>query len=288
MSKPVIVIVPGAWHRPKHYQKLINALAVIGYEAVGVTMPSVDSSPPLPTWEQDAAEVRRVIMEYLDAGRDVITIAHSFGGVAMSEAVKGLGRDARNKQGFSAAVVRLVYMCAVMMPKDQNFFGQMVPATPEEEAAEAQRKSFNSQHAQMSTTEVRPSPKFKAIELSYDEINGPNLWKLGRCYDSGQRCSSGVFYDGCSPDEIQEALDLLGSFPRGPLAVPVTYSPFLEFPVTYIKCKNDRALPVSVQGRMIAQAGGVVDVEECEEGHSPFMSNTGFIVDCLRRAAGEA
>ncbi|KAJ5939105.1 alpha/beta-hydrolase [Penicillium verhagenii] len=262
MSKPVIVIVPGAWHRPKHYQKLIDALAVIGYEAVGVTMPCVDSSPPLPSWDQDAAEVRRVIMEYLNAGRDVITIAHSFGGVAMSEAVKGLGRDDRNKQGSSSAVIRLVYMCAIMMPKDQNFFGQMAPATPEEEVAEAQRKSFNSQHAQMSTTEDG------AMILDKDVVRG-------------------VFYDGCSPDEIEEALDLLGSYPSGPLSVPVTYSPFLEFPVTYIKCKNDRALPVSVQGRMIAQAGGVVDVEECEEGHSPFMSDTGFIVGCLRRAAGE-
>jgi hypothetical protein len=36
---------------------------------------------------------------------------------------------------------------------------------------------------------------------------------------------------------------------------------------------------------MIAQAEGAFDVEECEEGHSPFMSNPGFIVECLRRAA---
>lgn len=71
------------------------------------------------------------------------------------------------------------------------------------------------------------------------------------------------------------------------MAVPATYSAFLEFPCTYIKCKNDRALPVSVQGRMIAQAEGAFDVEECEEGHSPFMSNPGFIVECLRRAAGD-
>ncbi|KAJ5746003.1 hypothetical protein N7520_011185 [Penicillium odoratum] len=262
MPKPVIVIVPGAWHRPKHYQKLINALADVGYEAVGVTLPSVDSSPPLPSWDQDAAETRRVIMEYLDAGKDVIPIGHSFGGVAMSEAVKGLGKEDREKTGLKGSVIRLVYMCAMAMPKGQTFMGQMVPATPEEEEIERQRKSFEAQQGKMKTTEDG------AMLLDPDTVRG-------------------VFYNRCDPDEVQEALDLLGSFPPGPLAVPVTYSPFLEFPCTYIKCKNDRALPVSVQGRMIAQAEGAIDVEECEEGHSPFMSNTSFVVDCLRRAAGE-
>jgi alpha-beta hydrolase superfamily lysophospholipase len=155
MPKPVIVIVPGAWHRPKHYQKLINALADVGYEAVGVTLPSVDSSPPLPSWDQDAAETRRVIMEYLDAGKDVILIGHSFGGVAMSEAVKGLGKEDREKTGLKGSVIRLVYMCAMAMPKGQTFMGQMVPATPEEEEIERQRKSFEAQQGKMKTTEVR-------------------------------------------------------------------------------------------------------------------------------------
>lgn len=96
-----------------------------------------------------------------------------------------------------------------------------------------------------------------------------------------------VFYNRCDPKDIQEAVDNLGSFPSGPLAVPVTYSAFKEIPSTYIMCKNDQALPVSVQKRMIAQGEGAFNVEECDEGHSPFLSNPGFIVDCLRRAAGE-
>jgi thioesterase domain-containing protein len=153
MPKPVIVIVPGAWHRPKHYQKLIDALGTVGYTAVGITMPSVDSSPPHASWDQDAAEVRRVIMEYLDAGKDVIAVGHSFGGVAMSEAVKSLGKG--DRQGLQGAVIRLVYMCAMALPEGQTFLGQMVPATPEEEEIEKQKKSFEAQHKKMETTAVR-------------------------------------------------------------------------------------------------------------------------------------
>ncbi|KAJ5610995.1 alpha/beta-hydrolase [Penicillium lagena] len=247
MTNPAIVIIPGAWHRPKHYQHLINSLAKVNYEAVGVTMPSVDSSPPHASWDQDAQAVRRVILEYLDAGRDVIAVAHSFGGIAMSEAVKGLGKQDREKQGLKGAVVRLIYMTAMALPKGQTHVGQIKPTTPEEEEIERQRQEMQA--------------KYEIIGL--------------------------VFYTGCDPKDVQEAVDMLGSFPTGPLSVPATYSAFKEIPSTYIVCNNDLALPVSVQKRMIAQGEGAFHVEECNEGHSPFMSNPGFIVDCIRRAAGE-
>lgn len=112
MTKPAIVIVPGAWHKPQHYQYVIDGLQNLGYEAEGVDLPSIDSNPPHSTWQQDADEVRRVIMRHLDIGRDVIAVAHSFGGVSMSEAVKNLGKENRKKQGLESSVLHLVYMCA--------------------------------------------------------------------------------------------------------------------------------------------------------------------------------
>jgi hypothetical protein len=96
-----------------------------------------------------------------------------------------------------------------------------------------------------------------------------------------------VFYNRCEQKDIDRAVSLLGTFPMGPLAVPVTYTAYREIPSTYIVCNNDRALPPPVQRRMIAQGEGYFDVEECDEGHSPFMSNPAFIVSCVRRAAGE-
>jgi pimeloyl-ACP methyl ester carboxylesterase len=96
-----------------------------------------------------------------------------------------------------------------------------------------------------------------------------------------------VFYNRCDPKDVEEALDLLGSHPPGPLAVPATYTAYREIPSTYIVCENDQALPLCVQERMIAQADGAFHVERCQEGHSPFLSNPAFIVDCIRRAAGE-
>lgn len=96
-----------------------------------------------------------------------------------------------------------------------------------------------------------------------------------------------ILYNGCNPKDADAALDLIGTHPSGPSAVPVTYTAYNKIPSTYIVCEKDRALPVAVQERMIAQGDGVFDVERCKEGHSPFLSNPGLIVDCIRRAAGE-
>ncbi|KAJ5893449.1 hypothetical protein N7495_005140 [Penicillium taxi] len=263
MSNPVIVIVPGAWHRPKHYQHVIDGLEKVNYEAVGVTLPSVDSIPPHPSWDQDAQEIRDVILGYLNTGKDVITVAHSFGGVSMSEAVQGLGKDDRERQGLKGAVLRLVYICAMILPAGKTHLEQLVPVSPEEEEIERMKQ-----------------------ELQAKLGPGLNITADGAMH-LDKKVVGEVLYNGCTPEDIKKAISLLGSFPSGPLAVPATYSAFYDFPCTYIVCKNDRALPSVVQERIVAQSPENFFVERCDEGHSPFLSNPGYIVECIRRAAGE-
>lgn len=107
-----------------------------------------------PQLDKDAQAVRRAIMANLDTGHDVVAVAHSFGGVAMSEAVKGLGKEARNKQGLPGGVLRLVYMCAMALPEGQTHLGQLQPRTPEEEELERKRQEYGEKHGGMKFTEV--------------------------------------------------------------------------------------------------------------------------------------
>ncbi|KAL4782687.1 hypothetical protein BJX76DRAFT_358741 [Aspergillus varians] len=187
-------------------------------------MPKTTPQPPSPlaTWTEDARAARAAITHELDAGRDVIAVAHSFGGIAMSEAVRGLGKEDRRKTGRDPGMLRLVYMCAMALQKSQAHVGQMAPVTAEEERY----------------------------------LNFPT------------DASRTIFYNRCDPVDVERAVDLLGTFPPGPLAVPVTCAAYLE-------------------ERMIVKGGGVFVVERCAEGHSPFLSDTSFVVRCLRRAAGE-
>lgn len=154
MSKPAIVIIPGAWHCPQHYQRLVNELVKIGYEAEGVTLPSVGSSPPLPSWDQDAEAVRQIILRYLDAGKDVIALAHSFGGIAMSEGVKGLGKEDREREGLKGGVVRLIFMAAMAVPEGQSYLDVMQPITPEEEEVSKKKSKDEIKYGGFKPSEV--------------------------------------------------------------------------------------------------------------------------------------
>ncbi|KAJ9494729.1 hypothetical protein H2202_009805 [Exophiala xenobiotica] len=257
MSKPVVVIVPGAWHRPQHYQKLIEKLQEHQYEAVGVPLPSVDAKPPLPSWEKDAQAIRDVVLKNLDAGKDVITIAHSYGGVPMGEAVKGLGKKAREEQGFKTGVTRLIYMCAVALKEGQTFQDASKPVT-EEEIQAAMRQ-------------------MQAVKIEEDGTMVAGDKDLGR----------ELLYNRCDPKDVDVALELVGTHSVGTLVVPATTTAFKEIPSTYILTENDRALPPTIQERIIAAGEGAFDVVRCQEGHAPYLSNPAFIADCIRRAAGE-
>ncbi|KIW51800.1 hypothetical protein PV05_10486 [Exophiala xenobiotica] len=257
MSKPAVVIVPGAWHRPQHYQKLIEKLHEHEYEAVGVPLASVDAKPPVPSWEKDAQAIRNEVLRKLDAGKDVITIAHSYGGIPMGEAVKGLGKKAREEQGFKTGVTRLIYMCAVAPKEGQTFQDATNPVTEEEIQAAMRRMQAGK------------------IEEDGTMVAGDK--------DAGRE----LLYNRCDPKDVDAALEIMGTHSLGTLLVPATTTAFKEIPSTYILTENDRALLPTVQERIIAAGEGAFDVERCQEGHAPYLSNPGFVVDCIRRAAGE-
>lgn len=181
----------------------------------------------------------------------------------MSEAVKGLGKEERQKQGFTTGVVRLFCMCAMALPKGQTHVGQMKPVTPEEEEREKNRKSMRRRLEECNSSMYNPVPH------SYLKHALSNRCRTAQS-SSPKQAIRDVFYNRCDPADVDEALTHLGSSPPGPLTVPVTYTAYREIPSTYIVCEDDNALPLSVQERMIAQGKGVFHVERCEEGHSLF------------------
>jgi len=54
-------------------------------------------------------------MKHLDNGTDVILVVHWYGGTVGSEAMKGLGRKDREGAGMKTAVIRLVYLSALVL-----------------------------------------------------------------------------------------------------------------------------------------------------------------------------
>lgn len=71
--------------------------------------------------------------------------------------------------------------------------------------------------------------------------------------------------------------------------LPVTYAAWKIIPVNYLLCEQDNAIPLEAQQQMCEDArnaGGIVETESINAGHSPFLSQPDVVANWIRRAAG--
>lgn len=109
MSKPVFVIVPGAWHHPDAFGSVVKQLDAAGYKSVGVTLPSVGAEPQVKGFEPDVEAVRNALQEVLDNGDDVVLVMHSYGSIPACEAIKDVSGKGK--------IQRLVFCCSFVLPE---------------------------------------------------------------------------------------------------------------------------------------------------------------------------
>lgn len=106
-AKPTLIFVPGAWHKASCWSKLTALLShPTGptYKCLPITLPSTLGNPEA-TILDDITAVRTAITTETSAGRDVVVVVHSYGGLVGQSAVKGLTKrkavseDAGGKEG---------------------------------------------------------------------------------------------------------------------------------------------------------------------------------------------
>lgn len=115
-EKPTIVFTPGAWHGPQSFDLVRAGLTLKGYPSEAITLPSVGAEPATVTLNEDAAVLRETLTTLADAGKQIVLVVHSYGGMVGSNAVKDLGwqqRAAANKKG---GVIMMVYLAAFAAP----------------------------------------------------------------------------------------------------------------------------------------------------------------------------
>lgn len=87
-ATPTLVLVPGSWHTPAVWDKVIEHLSAQDFKCVPVSLPSC-SSDPSATFSDDTQAVRRAIIGEREAGRDVVLVVWSYGGQVGNSAIKG-------------------------------------------------------------------------------------------------------------------------------------------------------------------------------------------------------
>jgi pimeloyl-ACP methyl ester carboxylesterase len=87
-AMPTVVLVHGAWHGPWNWRKVDNELTAMGWQVRTIDLPSVvHTDGPHFGLHDDAEVIRRHIA---DIDGPVVIVAHSYGGVAVSEGAADL------------------------------------------------------------------------------------------------------------------------------------------------------------------------------------------------------
>ena len=158
MSPPsmfTVLIVPGSWHVPAHYQPLIQEFESRDIAASTLLLPTCDlsdasvldlqhpdlaGSPPSKPWPDmyaDALAVRDALSQLVEAGHLVLLVGHSYGGLPASEALlPELCCPTREKEGKSGGVIGFFAIASFFLPSGmttlQAVGGEPLPTTPEQ------------------------------------------------------------------------------------------------------------------------------------------------------------
>lgn len=215
MSRPVVVLVPGAWHNPSGFAPLAKHLTEHGYTVEGVSLASVGASKPMPNFDDDVSAVASSITKFADQGSDVVVLVHSYGGFPGSSACKGLLKSDRQAQGEKGGVVHLIYCAAFAIEEGvclmDGLGGEPLPWF-----------EFNGEGDEKSMMPMTPGETF------YNDIKDKAV--------------------------LDDLVRSLRPQTYGPFWSKNTYAAWKHVPSTYVVCENDEALPPQAQKDMVANA----------------------------------
>ncbi|KAF8865736.1 alpha/beta-hydrolase [Acephala macrosclerotiorum] len=256
MSKPVFVCVPGASHSHLMWEPLKVALSFHGYTAVPLALPSVGGNPPTYDFSEDVQAIRNLVTEISDSGSDVILVLHSYAGLPGGEALQGLGKSDRQRNGLRGGVIRIVFIMSWLALEgfQPGSRGDTSAFFPYMRVNLQVRRGFFSNNVE------------KAVNVLYNDLP-----KAEAEYWASQLLpqSIGVFWS------------------------KTTYAAWRYIPSTYVLCGKDQSITLPYAEMILKAArdskpNAIDTVEKCEDaGHSVMLSQPEWTATMLRKAAGE-
>ncbi|KAK3349709.1 hypothetical protein B0T25DRAFT_570317 [Lasiosphaeria hispida] len=86
---PIIVIIPGAFHRPSHYGDVIHPLQSLGYIVLSVLLVVCGDTISLSATPSDAKAVHVQFLPLLNVGDEAVIEAHSYGSTVATACIQG-------------------------------------------------------------------------------------------------------------------------------------------------------------------------------------------------------
>ncbi|KAI1464192.1 alpha/beta-hydrolase [Daldinia caldariorum] len=250
--KPTIVLVAGAFHTPRSYQQLTDALESYGYEVHVPRLPTCNEArPPNADLASDTQLVRSYVESLVRAGRTVVAIGHSYGGQVVSNALCGLGTETRSRKGLAGGVSKLIYMVGYALAKGKSTFDKFL------EFGDAANAPL----------------VFDVAEDGTMLVKNPNV--LFGLESPGQRISE---------DEVAAYRETLCHWNGKGMLQPLENEAWREIESCYIYTQLDVSIPIPEQESMVKtleKAGREVKTASVESGHCPHFSTTQVVADTV-------
>jgi pimeloyl-ACP methyl ester carboxylesterase len=278
-AKPTFVFVHGAWHGAWCWAHVVRLLGAQGYAAIALDLPGHGLTARLPNayGSQDLAALATEVsplaalttLDYRDlvlsvvrglckgGSGPVVLVGHSLGGATLTAVA----------EAEPTLIRRLVYLTA---------FAPVLRPTPLEYI----------QLPSMATAEVPPLFAGDPNVIACARIN------FNAADPAKAAANKSAFYGDVSDAVYAPVVRLLTpDEPIGALVTPVipTVGQWGSVPRTYIRCTQDRAIPIAGQDQMIAEADQFTPhnrfvQETLATSHSPFLSAPDDVVSLLVKA----
>ncbi len=115
MSSPVILVIPGSFTTAQMYYATLSAMSKLkpDLQTYVSNLPSAIRNPPEEpaTLSDDATHFTSLIEKLADEGKDIVLVAHSYGGLVATE-IKGVTKSERESKGKKGGMIRIVYLAA--------------------------------------------------------------------------------------------------------------------------------------------------------------------------------
>jgi pimeloyl-ACP methyl ester carboxylesterase len=272
-DKPSIIMVPGAFHKAKVYEKVTYRLRQKNYSRLfAIDLPSVGSSAGR---VEDVGAVRSTLLNELDAGRDVLLVGNSYGGTVIGEAVKGL-KDYPTSCTQPRARANMLSRATSFLPRGGGnnkecgkilglvFFAGYLPYIKDVEHPE-------------NKPDVRTvSPSFFHFTLD------------GKVTSDGDASipPSVSFYNDLSPQDAAYWTSQLTFSSFDSLNATATYIPYTgDFKCRYVVGTLDNSVSESFAQSFLLQPGVQFQVEHIDAGHVPMIGKPDEVVRLIQNAA---
>lgn len=232
---PTLIFIPGAWHTIETWDKVTSLLAAQQIKCVPVTLPSTKGDVST-TLGDDVQVVRDAITAQTTEGRNVVVVAHSYGGAVGQSAIKGFtlpkGENPSSKSGH---VIGLAFMA--------SGFGQT-------------GVSF------IDLLGGKPPPFWRADPSGFAIITGParELFYHDLPEEEGDYWVKKLQKQALKP--LMEGGEHF-------------YAGWRDVPLWYLATTDDKTYPTQVQSMVVQMAnddGGNITWREVESSHSPMLS----------------